>query len=314
MAGDIIAGVAGAGVFGGYHARKYATLPGVRLGAVYDIDEERAAKLAGQFGATPYTDFTAFLKVVDAATIASPASTHYELARTALEAGRHVLIEKPIALRLDHADHIAKLASEGGLAVQVGHQERFVFEGFGILSRSRAPKSVICRRRNPATGRGEDVSVVFDLMIHDLDLVRRLGLGEARSVAAMGDADNIEAEIEFTGGASAIFEAGRGDERRDRRMTLVYEDGVIEIDFLKRSISNSTGAALSLSFEDGAVHPAFADPLGHGVARFIEAVRGEAPPAILAGEARDALEWALMIEGAATPFAKLENTAMRARA
>jgi predicted dehydrogenase len=301
LVSEIVAGVAGAGVFGGHHAQKYARLAGVRLAAIFDIEPERAARLARAHNAVPYTDFDEFLDVVDVATIAAPASTHYHLARRALEARRHVFIEKPIALRLDHADRLIELAREQGLAIQIGHQERFVFESFGLLARATKPRSLWCRRNNPATGRGEDVSVVFDLMIHDLDLVRLLDLGPVVLTAARGNADEIEAEIAFAGGAVATFEATRRASIRDRQMTLVYEDGIIEIDFVKRTISNTTETPLAAAFDGAAASSAFADPLGHGVAQFIAAVRGERAPAVTAEEGRAALEWAIAIDRAAKP-------------
>lgn len=299
MAREIVAGVIGAGVFGGYHAQKYARLPGVRLGGVYDVDEERARRVAAIHGAVPYANLSEFLEKIDVVTIASPASTHYELALQALDAGLHVLIEKPIALRLDHADRLNELSKERSLIVQVGHQERFIFEGFGILARKDRPRSIWCRRCNPPTGRGEDASVVFDLMIHDLDLVRVLELGDVASISASGDLNEVDAEIAFAGGAAASFQSSRRAGGRDRRMALVYDDGTIEIDFVKRTITNTTPSPLATSFDAAVVNPAFADPLGHGVMQFIAAVRGERGPAVTADEGRAALEWAIAIDVAA---------------
>ncbi|MBI1365320.1 MAG: gfo/Idh/MocA family oxidoreductase [Alphaproteobacteria bacterium] len=299
MTNDVIAGVAGAGVFGGYHAQKYARLPGARLGAIFDIDGARAKALAARMGATPYTDLDAFLDAVDAVTIATPALSHFSIAKKALERGRHVLIEKPISVRLDHADRLVELAASRNLIAQIGHQERFVFEGFGVLSRERKPRAITCVRNNPASGRCEDVSVVLDLMIHDLDLVRRIGLGDVESLSATGDFDVVEAEIVFANGAAAVFEASRCAQERDRRMTLTYDDGVIEIDFTRRTIVNTTSAAIGRAFEENTDDPVFADPLGYGVARFIAAIRGESAPVITAQEGRDALEWALLIDAAA---------------
>ncbi|MGE0407868.1 MAG: Gfo/Idh/MocA family protein [Amphiplicatus sp.] len=315
MVKEIVAGVVGAGVFGGYHANKYAALPGVRLSAVHDVDSTKATSLAVLHGATPYTDYDEFLAQIDVATIASPATTHYALARRALEAGVHVLIEKPMALRVDHADILIELAKEREVVIQAGHQERFVFDAFGVASREAKPRSIWCRRRNPRSGRGEDVSVVFDLMIHDLDLIRRFGLGEIAAIAAVGDFDEIESEIIFANGATALFESSRRASLCDRRMTLVYDDGIIEIDFVKRAVSNTTRTPLPATFNGKSDDPAFADPLGHGVACFLAAVRGEAAPAISAGDGRAAAEWALLIEEAARrPAAPKTSEPLRARA
>lgn len=295
---ELVAGVAGAGVFGGHHARKFAALDGVRMAAVYDTDAARAGVLAAACGARPYTDYAAFLAAVDILAIAAPASEHYMLARAALGAGRHVLIEKPLATSLDHADRLIDLAGRKKLVLQVGHQERFVADAFGVLRRPEPPRSVWCRRHNPPSGRGEDVSVVLDLMIHDLDLLRQLGLGAPVSINAEGDADHVEAELAFEGGAMAVLSASRTAPRADRRMTLVYDDGVVELDFVSRKSGNTTPTPLAATFEDAAGAPALADPLGLATSLFVEAVRAGGPAPIPGSAGRAALEWALAIDAA----------------
>lgn len=293
---ELKAGVAGAGVFGGYHAEKYAALNGVKLVAIYDVDPARAAAAAARFESIPFTDYEAFLKAVDIATIASPAKSHFSLAEAAIVAGKHILVEKPLTLDLEEADRLNMLASEKELVVQVGHQERFVFEAFGIVTRKRKPLSVACVRRNPATGRGEDVSVVIDLMIHDLDLMRRLDLGSVVSLSAEGSADDVVAEIGFSSGCSTVLAASRRAPARERVMKLVYDDGVVEIDFINRRIDNTTPAPLAATFEEESPEGILRDPLGYGVSRFVKAVRGEAPPVVTGVEGREALEWALLVE------------------
>lgn len=294
----VVAGVAGAGVFGGHHAAKYAALSGVDCAAIFDIDPERSAALARRVGGRAYSDIDAFLEKVDVVTVAAPASAHFEIARRALERGKHVLIEKPIALRLADADRLIALASSRNLVLQVGHQERFVFDAFGILARAKSPRSVRCVRANPPTGRGDDVSVAFDLLIHDIDLVLRFGLGAPVSVVSRGDVDALETQIVCESGAVIAMEASRTAPERDRRMRLVYDDGIIEIDFVRRSLENTTPAPLAASFEDSLAHPALADPLGFGVARFIDAVREGSAPPVTGQEARAALAWALLVDAA----------------
>ncbi len=299
MSKEIVAGVAGAGVFGGYHAQKYVALKGVRLAAVYDLEGDRAESLARRYGAVAYSSLAEFLNAVEVVTIATPASSHFNLARQALEAGRHVLIEKPIALQTVHADRLIDMSRNRGLVLQVGHQERFVFEAFGLSGRGARPRSVSCIRRNPTTGRGEDVSVIFDLMIHDIDLVRSLGFREPVSAMATGEGDQLEARLAFRDGATVSFEASRLADRRERRMVIEYDDGAVEIDFVSRSIANTTTHPLNSSFDNDSEHSALADPLGYGVMRFVEAVAGGSPPPVSGEDGRDALEWALLIENAA---------------
>jgi len=295
----LVAGVAGAGAFGGHHARKYAALDGVKMGAVYDIDAARAEALAAGCGAIAYSDYKKFLDAVDIVTVAASATAHYPLARAALAAGKHALLEKPLATTLDHADQLIALAHRKGLVLQVGHQERFVADAFGVLARPVPPRSVWCQRHNPKTGRGEDVSVILDLMIHDLDLVQQLGLGGLVSVVARGDADDVEAELQFDSGAMAVLAASRIAPRPDRRMTFVYDDGVVELDFVNRTVGNTTSAPLAASFDEAASAPALTDPLGLSVSLFVEAVRNKSAPPISGEAGRNALEWALAIEQAA---------------
>ena len=126
-------GVAGAGVFGGYHATKYTEVSGASLAAVFDVDQGRATDAASQRGADAFSDFDAFLDAVDLVTIAAPASYHADLAMRALKSGTHVLVEKPIALDLEAADLLIAEANSRQLILQVGHQERYVADAFGLL-------------------------------------------------------------------------------------------------------------------------------------------------------------------------------------
>ena len=139
------AGVAGAGVFGGFHARKYAEALAADFIGVFDPAAEAAEKAASAHGARAFSDFDALLAEIDVVTIAAPASFHYELARAALNAGKHVLVEKPIALNLSDADDLIALAEANGLTLQVGHQERFVAEAFGLLALPEAPRHLKAR-------------------------------------------------------------------------------------------------------------------------------------------------------------------------
>lgn len=305
MSHCIRGGVAGAGVFGAVHASKYAASDKASLVAVYDIDAARAKALAERLNAVPYTDYEAFLKKIDALTVAAPASAHFDLASKALAAGKHVLVEKPIALTLEEADHLNRLAREKSLALQAGHQERFVFAAFGMFQREGRLSEIECRRCGPETGRGEDVSVVFDLMIHDLDLVRRLVAVEPDHIEARvleGDislAHEVEATLDFNDGLSANFLTSRRARTRERLMRLVYDNGEIEIDFIARRVNNTTPTPLSCEFDASDPSAPVVDPLGYGVERFFEAVLTGSPPPVTGPQARAALEWAIHVDEAA---------------
>jgi len=310
---SIRTGLAGAGVFGELHAQKLAAHDDARFVSVFDTDFTRAQSLADRFGATAYQDYASFLESVDAVTVASPAASHFELALSALLANRHVYVEKPITLLVSHADKLISLANEKGLALQVGHQERFVLEAFGVLSRPTIPNRISFTRCGPRSGRCEEVSVVFDLMIHDLDLARQFGLGDPVSSRAVGDHNRVEATLSFSGNRIAEFEASRCAQERNRKLVVDYDDGVVEIDFIARKIANSLpNAIVDCALDDAFSSAALSDPLGLSVSQFISAALGKNPPAISGADGREALRWAQMIDEAASEDRRASLSATRA--
>ncbi len=300
----IRAGVAGAGVFGGYHANKYKEAEAADLVAIFDVDPERARMASEMHGCAGITDYDQFLNEVDVLTIAAPATFHFDLAKKALENGRHVLVEKPIALAVNDASTLIDIASEKDLVLQIGHQERYVFEAFGLLDRP-APKEVHSRRLNKFSGRAMDVSVVFDLMIHDLDLLNQVTEGSVEELSASAkfehgtQSDHTETEIRFSNGTMASLQASRLQEEPIRDMRLVYEDGEIHINFLKREISNTTATPLALDFSAEEPPLAFKDPLAFGTQSFLESVETGVQPTVNGIAGRAALDLALRVEAAA---------------
>ena len=300
---DLKAGVAGAGVFGGYHARQYARLPGARLAAVYDPDPVRGAALASELGAEAFSDLAAFVEAVDLVSVTSPATTHAGTAMAALTNGRHVYMEKPLAVSIEEADGLIAAATKAGVVLAVGHQERMVFRAMGLFEVPEKPVLLEAIRRGTWSPRNTDVSCVLDLMIHDIDLALALTDAEAIAVEAEGrtthgpHADEVRAEATFADGLTATFEASRIAEARERRMRIAYPSGVVEIDFLARTFRNTTPFALDPNFAET---PLGKDPLGAAIAGFIAACRGDAGAA--AAEAQDgarALDLALAVEQAA---------------
>ncbi|MBV9813855.1 MAG: Gfo/Idh/MocA family oxidoreductase, partial [Acetobacteraceae bacterium] len=163
-------GVVGAGHFGRFHAQKVAASPRSVLAGVHDLDGARAAAVARETRSRPL-DWAALLDAADAIVVAAPAESHHALALEAMRAGKHVLVEKPIAATVAQADEMAALAAERGLVLQVGHLLRHSAEHAAISARMRRPLYLECVRVAPFKARGTDVSVILDLMIHDLDLV-----------------------------------------------------------------------------------------------------------------------------------------------
>jgi len=295
-------GVIGAGVFGGYHARQYARLPGVTLSAVFDPHPERAAKVAMPLGGRAFTDLEPFLDAVDVVTIASPATFHAEQALAAIAAGKPVYVEKPIAVSVADGERIREAAAAKGLVVACGHQERVRFQAMGLLDVPEQPVLLEALRHGPPSDRSQDVSAVLDLMVHDLDLALTLSTadpvtaeGEGR-VGASGAWDAARAEVSFESGFTALFDCSRMAPERKRTMRVVFPSGEVEIDFLAGSFRNTTPFPLNPDFEQT---PAAKDPLGASVEGFLAAVRGEAPrPVVTAEEAIRALDLALAIEQA----------------
>jgi predicted dehydrogenase len=300
MAESLRGGVIGAGVFGGYHANQYARLPGVVLSGVYDVHPDRAARVAMPLGGRGFADLAEFLDAVDVVTIASPATFHAEHALAALAAGKSVYIEKPIATSVADGEKVRSLAAAKGLIVACGHQERVQSRAMGLLDIPEQPLRLEALRHGPPSDRSRDVSAILDLMIHDIDLA--LAISAADPVTAEGEgslsADGVwdiaRAEVSFEDGFTALFDVSRQAAERNRTMKIVYPSGEVEIDFVARSLRNTTPFALNAGYADT---PAGKDPLGASVEGFLMAVRGEAPrPIVDAEEAIRALDLALAIE------------------
>lgn len=295
-------GVIGAGVFGGYHARQYAQAEGAGLAAVFDPDLERAREVATRHGATAFDDLDAFLAAVDVVTVASPGVRHAEGALAALRAGRSVYVEKPLAVDLEEADRILSEAGRRGLVVACGHQERVVFDAIGLFSAPERPLRLEAVRQGPQSQRSLDISVVLDLMVHDIDLALSLASGAPLAaegegeVAYSGGLDAVRAEVTFDDGFTAVFDASRMAPERRRTMRVVYPSGELEIDFLARSFRNTTRFDLNPDFAET---PGARDPLGASVGAFLACVRGERDRPVVTGEeAAQALDLALAIEQA----------------
>jgi len=295
--GPLQAAVIGAGVFGHHHASKYAALDGVELFAIADPAAETRTKAAAHYGCKAVADWRELLGKVDLVSVCSPAITHAPIVRAFLNAGAHVLVEKPIATTQEEAAELVALSRNMGKVLTVGHQERFVFARTGLLDLAETPLEITCWRQGPWTGRGDDVSAVLDLMIHDLDLVHTLVPGAVTDVSAKAlieygpHADEVSARLTFAGGTVARLETSRVAPERKRGLRAVYADGVVEIDFLSRTVTNTTPRPIG-ALEMG-------DPLGESVAGFVAAARAGTDALVTPEQAAQALATALLIEDAA---------------
>jgi predicted dehydrogenase len=231
--------VIGTGYLGKFHAEKYATLPDCDLVAVVDINEETAQTIAQQHGAKAFTDYTSLLGHVDAVSIVVPTTLHYEVAKDFLNAGAHVLIEKPITTTVEQADELIAIAKEKNLILQVGHLERFN-PAVLALDKDEKPLFIESHRLAPFNPRANDVSVVLDLMIHDIDIILALVNCEVERIDASGTpvltkgTDIANARITFKNGCVANVTASRISMKLERKMRLFRPSSYASVDFQNR--------------------------------------------------------------------------------
>jgi predicted dehydrogenase len=295
------AGIVGAGVFGGFHASKYAAHADVDLAGVYDHTPERARLLADKHGVTAHETLAALISDVDVLTVASPALNQFEAAAAALASGKHVLVEKPISSSVEEARELIALAASHGCVLQVGHQERFVFHAMGLFQVPDRPKRIVARRMGPPSDRNLDVSVTLDLMIHDLDLAIALAGAAVTDVQGeidegrFGSPDIAKAILTFDNGCIAELTSSRVHHERDRKMRVEYETGTLDIDFIAKTFDNSTPYALNADFADD---PIAVDSLGANVNAFLRSVIASEPVAVPGIAGLRALDAARAVDGA----------------
>ncbi len=234
-------GLIGAGHFGRFHALKVKAAPRATLAGLHDPEPSRAQALAREAGA-PAMALEPLLAACDAVIIAAPAEAHFALAEAALTAGRHVLVEKPIAATLPQADALAALAAARGLVLQVGHLVRYSAEYRAVAERMGRPLYIEATRIAPFKPRGTDVSVILDLMIHDLDLVLALVDSPIVSVDAVGapiasaHEDIANARVRFENGCVATITASRISLKTERKMRLFAREGYMSVNFVDRKL------------------------------------------------------------------------------
>lgn len=206
----------------------------------YDADPNTAEKVAREFNLRAFSDPSELMAAVDVVDIVTPTPTHYALVKQALEAGRHVFVEKPLTSSLEEAAELVALSKKTGLKVQVGHVERFNPALLALADQSLSPYFIEAHRLAIFNPRGTDVSVVLDLMIHDLDIILKLANSEVSLVRASGVAvvsnepDIVNARIEFANGAVANLTASRISLKNMRKIRLFQPDAYISIDLLEK--------------------------------------------------------------------------------
>ena len=298
--------VVGVGYLGRFHAQKYAQLPGSQLIAVADASAEAATRVAQELNVEAVSDYRDLFGRVDAISIAVPTPMHHEIACAALERGIHVLVEKPIATTVAEAQEMVATARTHRRVLQVGHLERFNPAIVSAVQRMTAPRFVESHRLAPFKQRGTDVSVVLDLMIHDIDLIQELVGEPIESIDAVGaqvfsgEIDIVNARIRFKGGCVANTTASRVSMKQERKIRLFQDDAYLSSDMQQKILTVirkkdaapvESPAQVSIeeeSFDQG-------DALRDEIAAFLKAIQDGTEPVVTGEDGLRALETAIKI-------------------
>jgi predicted dehydrogenase len=314
LTGPIRIGVVGAGALGYHHVRLLREVEGASLIGFHDARPERAAHVSTELGARAFESVDALVDACDALTIAVPTPAHYDVAKGALQRGRHLLIEKPLAASLAEADELLAIAAQSGALIQTGHVERFNRAIRAALPFVEAPRFIDSDRLAPFNPRGSDVAVVLDLMIHDIDLVLTLVNSHVADVAAVGVpvltpfVDIANARVVFTSGAVANITSSRVSRERMRKVRIFQQSGYISLDLaagdgefyrLRGDVDLAALAkgplALEAFVERIPLEAPAGEPLRLEFESFVAAVRGDQPVVVSGDDGREALAVALRI-------------------
>ena len=233
-------GVIGAGHLGKIHLNNWAAIEGVKLVGFCDTDDENAKIVAEKYALPRFATTYELLDACDAVDIVAPTTFHFELCEAAIKKGKHVFVEKPLANTMDEARALVKLAKEANIKFQVGHVERFNPAFLALKNMALQPMFIEVHRLAQFNPRGTDVSVILDLMIHDIDIILHLVKSNvnyisANGVAVMSDTPDIaNVRIEFDNGCVANLTSSRISMKKMRKMRLFQKDAYIGIDFLEK--------------------------------------------------------------------------------
>ncbi len=299
-------GVVGVGYLGKFHAEKYAHMPDVDLVGVADANREHANAIAQQHGTRAFYSHKDLIGKVDAVSIAVPTEHHYAISRDFLENDVDLLLEKPITTRLDQADDLLHLAERHGCIIQVGHLERFNPAVVALEGVVHQPLFIESHRLSLFKERGLDVSVVLDLMIHDIDIILNFVKSKVSTIHAAGipvitpNADIANARLEFENGCIANVTASRISMKNERKIRLFQKKAYISVNFANREITivrqtgdPSQGVIPGTALDQRCFSQA--DALDDELKSFVKAVVHRQVPEVTGQMGRDALKIALSI-------------------
>ena len=302
----IAVGVAGVGYLGRFHALIYARHPEVELVGVADTDADIAARVADEAGCQAFSNAQELVDRVDAVSIVVPTTAHLAVTRPFLEAGRHVLLEKPIATTVAEGREIVSLAERQGVILQIGHLERFNAGVMALAKGIHSPRFIEAHRMSPFVARATDVDVISDLMIHDIDIVLSLIDSEIVHISAAGAAvltdhlDIANARLEFANGAVANVIASRVSRERMRRVRVFEHHRYQSLDFIEQTLDiaypvKKEGAEWpEIAAERVAIEPV--KPLDAEIDAFVASVRSGEPPLVGGAVGLRALDVALQVK------------------
>lgn len=292
-------GVVGVGHIGKNHARLYAELPGAQFTAIHDTDQTRARRLADEFGIVAASSLAEFAQHVEAASIATPTNTHFDIAHELLMQGKHLLIEKPITENTAHASELAALAAERRLVLQVGHVERFNPILSALEKRLTNPRFIEAHRLSPYPNRSTDIGVVLDLMIHDLEIILHLVRSPVQTIDAVGvpvlsrGEDIANARLRFESGCVANVTSSRISPEQMRKIRVFQEDAYLSLDYQNQSGEIYRPSADGLTREEVEIERE--EPLKRQLAAFLECAQTGRAPKVSGFQATAALELAVEI-------------------
>jgi predicted dehydrogenase len=290
--------VVGVGHLGRHHARILSTLEGAQLVAVVDTAPERAAEVAGATGARALTDFRELLGEVDAVTIAVPTGLHRDVALPFLDRGIAVLVEKPMARSLEEADELVAAARASGATLGVGHTERYNPAVAAVLPLVTSPRFIEVHRLGVFPDRSLDIDVVFDLMIHDLDIILALVGSDVESIEAVGVPvltsrfDIANARLRFASGCIANVTASRISRERVRKIRFFQPDAYISIDYAEQEVEGYRllrREGQRPEIQGGKLPVTREEPLKRELTDFVAAVREKRRPLVSGEDGRRAL-------------------------
>ena len=309
-------GVIGVGNMGQHHARILSLLKDVELVGISDINVERGLDIASKYRARFFENYLELLPHVHAVCIAVPTRLHHGVGMACLKAGVHVLIEKPIAASITEAESLVNAAAESKTVLQVGHIERFnpAFQELSKVLKTEELLALEAHRMSPYSNRANDVSVVLDLMIHDIDLILELVAAPVLKLTASGSSasdsgylDYVTATLGFANGMVATLTASKVTHRKIRRIAAHCKNSLTEADFLnneilihRQTIANcSTDYGQVLYRQDGLIEKVYTsniEPLHAELEHFVGCVRGGNPPSVGGEQALKALRLASLVE------------------